>query len=175
MRRWLQLLDRWIEEAMIMLFGTIMVVCLTYTAFVRYFTTNPTLTGLSHVAEEVAVFSFVWLLYFGSALATREGRHFRVSAQFALLPKGWHRWRFVAGDLAWFLFCLFVAWQGIDLVAQTMKRSEPSLSLGIPMQYVYAVIPLAFGLTAVRLVQTYVRGTQDREESDEVRGVGVSK
>lgn len=164
----IRLLDRWLEETLITLLGSVMVVCLSYTAFVRYFTTHPKLTSLSHVAEELAVFSFVGLLYFGSVLATREGKHFRVSAQFSLLPKRWHRWRFALGDALWLAFNLFVVWQGVELVRQTMQRSEPSLSLGIPMQYIYAIIPIAFGLTALRLVQTYFKGTQDREESDDL-------
>ena len=164
----IRLLDRWFEEALIALLGSIMVLCLSYTAFVRYFTTNASFTSLSHIAEEIAVFCFVGMLYFGSVIATRDGRHFRVSAQFGFLPKRWHPWRFVLGDLLWLAFNVFMVWQGVELVGQTMQRSEPSLSLGIPMQYIYAVIPAAFALTAFRLIQTYLRGRQSHEDSDEI-------
>lgn len=164
----IRFLDRWLEEAVIAVLGSIIVACLSYTAFVRYFTTNATFTSLSHVAEELAVFSFVGMLYFGSVIATRDGRHFRVSAQFAFLPKRWLPWRFVLGDLLWLAFNVFMVWQGVELVVETMQRPEPSLSLGIPMQYIYAIIPIAFALTAFRLVQTYFKGTQNREENDEI-------
>lgn len=167
----LRFLDKWIEESIIVVLGTIMVICLTYTATVRYFVTDPFLTNLSPKAEELAVFSFVYLLYFGAALATREGKHFRVSAQFSLLPKTWRKWRFIVGDTLWLCFCAFVVWQGSVLVSQTMLRPEPSLSLGIPMQYIYAVLPISFCLTAFRLIQTYVRGVQDREEGDDLNHV----
>lgn len=167
----IRILDRWFEEVLVALLGVVMVICLSYTAFVRYFTTNPILTSFSHVAEELAVFSFVAMLYFGSVIATRDGRHFRVSAQFMFLPKKWLPWRFVIGDILWLSFNVFMVWQGTELVVQTMQRSEPSLSLGIPMQYIYAIIPVAFALTAFRLIQTYFKGTQSREENDEIAQV----
>lgn len=151
-----------------MLLCTIMVSCLSYTAIVRYFLPFQFFTNLSHMAEELAVYSFVWLLYFGSVLATREGSHFRVSAQLALLPKRLQPWRFLVGDLLWLGFCLFAAWQGTRLVLITFQRSEPSMSLGIPMGFVYAIIPLAFALTALRLVQTYIRGVQVRDEAEDI-------
>jgi len=154
----LRALDRSIEPALVVLLSVVLVACLTYSALVRYFISDPFFTSLSHQAEELAVFAFIWLLYFGSVLATRDGAHFRVSAHFALLPQSWQRWALLPGDIAWQAFNLFVVWQGLQLVSATMQRPEPSLSLQVPMQYVYAVIPLAFALTFIRLLQRYLRG-----------------
>lgn len=151
--RWL---DRYLEKAMIVVCCTILVACLTYSALVRYFITHPFFTTLSHKAEELAVFAFVFLLYFGSVLATRDSSHFRVSAHLDWIKPPLRRWRFLIGDIVWQAFNLFVVWQGLVLVKSAFDRPEPSLSLQIPMQWIYLIIPLAFVLTAIRLVQSYV-------------------
>jgi TRAP-type C4-dicarboxylate transport system permease small subunit len=80
-----------------------------------------------------------------------------VTAHIDLLPERWRPWAFIPGDLVWLAFNAFVVWQGWLLVHSAIERSEPSLSLQIPMQYVYAVIPLTFLLTCFRLVQFHWR------------------
>lgn len=153
----IRFLDAWLEQIVIGVLCTVLVVTLTYSAFVRYFVPIPFFTSFTHNAEELAVFSFIWLLYWGSVLATKEGAHFRVYAQFALLPKAWRRWQFLPGDIIWLVFNLFVVWQGTLLVESALEHPEYSLSLQIPMEYIYAIIPLAFLLTCFRLVQSYLR------------------
>jgi TRAP-type C4-dicarboxylate transport system permease small subunit len=151
--RWV---DRYFEQAIIVICCTILVSCLSYSALVRYFVTHSFFTTLSHKAEELAVFAFVFLLYFGSVLATREQAHFRVSAHLDWIKPPLRRWRFVIGDAIWQAFNLFIVWQGLILVKSAFDRPEPSLSLQIPMQWIYMIIPVAFMLTAVRLVQSYL-------------------
>ena len=155
--RVLRFLDKWFEQTMIVVFCSTLVVCLSYTALVRYFVSHPFFTSLSHKAEELAIFAFVFLLYFGSVLATREGAHFRVSAHLDWIKPPLRRWRFLIGDIIWLAFSLFIVWQGALLVQTAFDRPEPSLSLQIPMQWVYLVIPLAFALNCFRLVQSYFK------------------
>ena len=153
--RLLRLVDRFFEQAMVVVCCTILVACLSYSALVRYFVTHPFFTALSHKAEEIAVFSFVFLLYFGSVSATRAGAHCRVSAHLDWIKPPLRRWRFLLGDLVWLGFNLFMIWQGALLVRSALERPEPSLSIQIPMQWIYIIVPLAFALTSIRLVQSY--------------------
>ena len=162
--RILKWLDDWFEQAVIVVLCTILVACLSYSAMVRYFLSHPYLTGLSHKAEELAIFAFVFLLYFGSVLATKERAHFRVSAQLDWLRPPLRRWRFAIGDMLWLGFNLFIVWQGLLLVQSAFERPEPSLALHIPMQWIYLVIPVAFALTCFRLIQSYMR--PEPEEDD---------
>ena len=162
--RILKWLDAWFEQTILVLLCTILVACLSYSAVVRYFVTNPFFTGLSHKAEELAIFAFVFLLYFGSVLATKERSHFRVSAHLDWIKPPLRRWRFVIGDSLWLAFNLFVIWQGVVLVKSAFDRPEPSLALSIPMQWIYLIIPLAFALTCFRLVQSYLRPDPDIDD-----------
>ena len=61
--RILKWLDAWFEQTILVLLCAILVASLSYSAFVRYFITDPFFTGLSHKAEELAIFAFV---FFGS-------------------------------------------------------------------------------------------------------------
>ena len=162
--RILKWLDAWFEQTILVLLCTILVACLSYSAVVRYFVTNPFFTGLSHKAEELAIFAFVFLLYFGSVLATKERSHFRVSAHLDWIKPPLRRWRFLIGDIVWLAFNVFIVWQGVLLVRSALDRPEPSLSLGIPMQWIYLIIPLAFALTCFRLVQSYLRPDPDIDD-----------
>lgn len=163
--RALRWIDRHLEQAVIVVCCSLLVACLSYSSFVRYFVSHPFFTKLSHKAEELAVFSFVFLLYFGAVLATREAAHFRVSAHLDAIGGKARRWRFVIGDAVWLAFNLFIVWQGLLLVQSAIDRPEPSLALEIPMQWIYAVVPLTFALTSVRLVQSYLEPEREHDPS----------
>lgn len=158
MRSVLRLLDRRLEEGVIVFLMSILVCGLVYSAFVRYFVTLPALTRFTYISEEASLFAFIWLIYFGAALAARDGAHFRVSAQFSRLPERLKPWRFLLADIVWVLFNLMVVYQGAELVRITTTRTENSLALGVPMWIVYLIIPVSFALTSFRVVQRYVRG-----------------
>jgi TRAP-type C4-dicarboxylate transport system permease small subunit len=164
--RVLRWLDEWFEKSVIVILFTMLVASLSYSAIVRYFVTMPFFTMLSHKAEELAVFSFIFLLYFGAVLATKDGAHFRIAAHLDWIKPPFRRWRFILGDLIWLGFNLFIVWQGLILVGSALQRPEASLSLNIPMQWIYMVIPLTFALTCFRLIQSYFR---PEPEADPVR------
>jgi TRAP-type C4-dicarboxylate transport system permease small subunit len=162
LRRILHAIDRGLEPCMMVTLCSVLVLSLSYSAIVRYFLPFPLLTRFSHTAEELAIFSFIWLLYSGAAYATREGAHFRVTAHFNVLPERWRRWRFLPGDIVWLAFNAFVVWQGMLLVQSALERTELSLAMQVPMEIVYTVIPLTFALTCFRLVQSYFRPPPER-------------
>jgi TRAP-type C4-dicarboxylate transport system permease small subunit len=151
--------DNTIEEIIIIVLLALLVISLTFTVVVRY--AFPALSMASHWAEELAVFSFVWLLYWGASLATRTGKHFRVTAQFNLLPTKMKKYAFLPGNIAWFLFNLLIIKFGWDLVEYSM---ESSLSLEIQMKYVYSIIPLSFSFITFRLIQNTIRTIRSAKE-----------
>lgn len=162
----LRLVDRYLEQTFMVVLSSTLILCLTYSTFVRYFVTNPLFTSLTHKAEELAIFAFIWLLYWSAAFATKEKAHFRIHAQFALLPESWRRWQHLPGDLLWLAFNLFIVWQGTILVMSAIVNPEFSLSLEIPMAIIYGAIPATFAVTAFRMIQNYVRVDEDTPQHD---------
>jgi len=143
-------LDMRFEEIVIIILCSILVLSLTFIVIVRYALPIPILTMASHWAEEIASFSFIWLLYWGASLATKKGGHFRVTAQFGILPKRLKKYAFLPGDIIWIIFNVIIIILGLELY---YFSKEASLSLEIPMKYVYAIIPLSFIFILLRLLQ----------------------
>lgn len=144
------ILDDKFEEIIVVILCCLLVFSLTYTVVVRYAFHTPFLSSISHLAEELATFSFIWLLYFGAILATKNGQHFSITVQFKLLPKKIQRFAFIPGYLGWILFNLVIVKLGMELAEFT---TEESMALEIPMKFVYSIIPLSFILITLRLVQ----------------------
>ena len=153
--RLLRYLGEHFEESLVIVFQIIMTLCLTYAAIVRYFLTQPLFTSLSHKAEELGLFSFVALLYFGAVIAVKKNSHFRITAQFLLLPARWRAYAYIPGELLWQGFNLFLAYQGWVLVKSAIDFPEPSLALEIPMWFIYLIIPMSFALMFIRLLQRH--------------------
>jgi len=137
-----------LEEIVIVILSTVLVTCLTASVLIRY--ALPIFAKASHWAEEISVFAFIWLLYWGASLATRTGKHFSVTAQFNILPERLKRYAFIPGNIVWLIFNLSIMKFGWILVKSSI---EESLSLEIPMKYVYSIIPLSFLFISFRLVQ----------------------
>ena len=155
-------LDNRLEEIIIALLCGSLVVCLTASVAIRY--AFPIFAKASHWAEEISAFSFIWLLYWGASLATRKGKHFRVTAQFGLLPKRLQPYAAIPGNIVWFAFNLVIAKLGWVLVQSSM---EESLSLEIPMKYIYSIIPISFLMITFRLVQHTVRSLMPALQKEE--------
>ena len=137
-----------LEEIIIVILVLVMIIMLSMSVVIRY--ALPMFSYASHWVEEIAVYSFVWTLYWGASLATRKGSHFRVTVQFFLLPEAFRKYATIPGDIVLFFFCLVIMKFGWLLVQLSW---EASLSLQIPMKYVYAIIPISFLSICVRLIQ----------------------
>ncbi len=91
--------------------------------------------------EEVSRFLLVWIVFLGAALAVHARAHFVVEILTERLPSRLHRWWRVAiaasliGLMASFLY------QGIVFGELGLHSRSPSL--GLPMIYVYAAVPVS--------------------------------
>jgi len=101
--------------------------------------------------EEIIRMLFIWVIFIGAAAAMRRNLHIRVEAGLLLFPRplrslaGWF------GDLLLFAFCLAVAWYGLELVISSADGSFRLQSTGVSMFWPYLILPISFGLQALRL------------------------
>ncbi|MCG8339159.1 MAG: TRAP transporter small permease [Proteobacteria bacterium] len=154
LKKILSIIDNYFEEFIVVILCSTLVLSLTYTVVVRYAFHTPLLSEISHMAEEVAAFAFVWLLYFGAVLATKKGQHFSITVQFKLLPEKFQRYAFIPGYVGWMLFNLLIIKLGMQLVDFS---SEESLAMEIPMKFIYFIIPLSFSLITIRMIQHVIK------------------
>ena len=102
-------------------------------------------------AEDATQLLVLWLATLGALAATREQRHIAIDALPRLLPALGKRVSGALGQLAAAGFCAFVAWHSLTLIE--LEREVPSeLFAGVPSWVGLLVLPVAFGLMALRFV-----------------------
>ncbi|KLN62089.1 C4-dicarboxylate ABC transporter [Kiloniella spongiae] len=103
--------------------------------------------------EELSVYMFVWFVFFGASYAAKMNAHNRVTFQFKFLPSYWIK--FVEGfaDLFWIFFNVYFIYLACDFVFFKMNKFWSSQTLGVQMKWIYMVLPVAFTLMTIRILQ----------------------
>ncbi|WP_265499656.1 TRAP transporter small permease [Paracoccus beibuensis] len=116
--------------------------------------------------EELSVILFVWFAYFGASYAARIAAHNRVTFHLNALPRTKARLIEALGDLFWIGFNIVFIWQSIEFIDR-LKPFVKAQTLGWQMRYVYVVLPLAFTLMTIRILQVnYMKLVQGIDPSD---------
>lgn len=92
-------------------------------------------------SEELARFLLVWLTFLGATLAYQRGRHIAVTFVVERLPGVIQRLCHAATALVGIGFLLVIVVVGYDYMQ--MQSFQTSASLGVPMNYVYSVMPIS--------------------------------
>ncbi|GAB6159266.1 hypothetical protein JCM39194_24660 [Desulfotomaculum varum] len=108
-------------------------------------------------SEELARFAFLIMVYLATSLAAKQGRHVRVTAQFKLFPAQWRKYFIMFSDVIWLIFNGVVIWQGILLFQSMGQFPLISAVLGWNLKYIFVVIPIAFILQCVRVLERYYK------------------
>ena len=103
--------------------------------------------------EELAVYMFVWFVFFGASYAAKLSAHNRVVFQFKWIPKQAATFLEFVGDLIWIAFNVYFTYLSYDFIFNKMNLFWKSQTLGIPMKYIYLILPIAFALMTVRIIQ----------------------
>ena len=102
--------------------------------------------------EEIARVIFIWVIFLGSVVGVRRNLHFKVTAGIKVLPKKLQFPMQQIGEIILILFCIAITWHGIELVYSTVEVDFRLRSTGISMFWPYLIMPLSFGLQAIRLI-----------------------
>ena len=123
--------------------------------------------------EELATYMFVWFVFFGASYAAKMAAHNRVTFQFRFLPPKAVRMIEGLADLFWLAFNVYFVYLSYNFVFFRMNNFWKSQTLGVPMKYIYLILPIAFTLMTIRILQvnymTLVKGLDVRDpEKEEV-------
>ena len=102
--------------------------------------------------EELSVILFVWFAYFGASYAARMAAHNRVTFHLNQMPRTRARIIEAIGDAFWIAFNLIFIWQATAFIGR-LKPFVKAQTLGWEMRYVYLVLPIAFTLMTIRILQ----------------------
>lgn len=125
-----------------------MFVCLLFTQIVARQIFGTSITWI----EELSVILFVWFAYLGASYAAQMAAHNRVSFHLNALPRRTARIIEAIGDAFWIAFNLTFIWFAVQFLSQ-LKPFFKAQTLGWPMKYVMLVLPIAFALMTIRILQ----------------------
>jgi len=115
-------------------------------------------------SEELSVYLFVWFVFLGSSYAAKLSAHNRVTFQYKWLPHKVSTFCEFASDLLWIGFNSYFIYLSYDFVFNRMNLFWKSQTLGIPMKYIYLILPIAFTLMTIRIIQVnylkFVKGVE---------------
>jgi len=100
--------------------------------------------------EEATLISLAWVVFLGLGLALERGRHIAMSAFLERMKGAPKLWVVGAINLVGLLFSLYIAKIGIDISLFVYRSGQVSPTLNVSMAWLYGVVPVGFGLLALR-------------------------
>jgi tripartite ATP-independent transporter DctM subunit len=126
---------RLLEVVAGLLIGTITVL-VSHQVFSRY-----VLNDTPPWSEELCRYLFIWASFLGACVAMGRASHLGVDSLVVRLPAGAREVLRHAVSALVAVFCGLLVWQGAALVPAMATQRSPSM--GMSLQYVFAVIPIA--------------------------------
>ncbi len=143
--RWLGRVERMAGVSLIAL----IVITITVQVITRYFFGRPLVW-----VEELAQYSFIWMVFIGAALGFKELRHIRIDTFVGKLPIAFESvWRAALYALmtAATLFLAYSAW---DIMSIEGKSNTVSLPIELPRMWFYSV-PMCYSMVSISLTGLY--------------------
>jgi TRAP-type transport system small permease protein len=103
--------------------------------FARYFFNAP-----FEWAEEFARYTFIWLVFVGAVVATKQKKHIIIDAVTIVAPVGARRVMAVIADILTMVLMLLLIYYGWRLMSFTI---QPTATLRIPQYWIYLSVPFS--------------------------------
>lgn len=126
-------------------------------------------------AEELSVYTLIWLVFIGSVTLVRGWRHITITAFVDMLSFRARAWCFVVAKLLSLAFILVLVYWGFQLVSLPVHASSPSM--GFSTRWVKVAIAVGAVLMALFAINEIVRDLaalrrRDREHFDRLGAGG---
>lgn len=108
-------------------------------------------------AEEVMQFLNIWVVMLGAALVARNGAHLKMDALYAMIGPRARRVLDAVANLLTVAVSLYVVIQSVHMVRMLTATGQRSVIARIPMNAMYAAIPLGFAVAILFLALWFWR------------------
>ena len=116
--------------------------------------------------DEAARYLMVWMGFLALGLALAQGKQIAMTAFQGRMPQGVLYWLRKLIDLTGLAFALYVCWIGLQISQMVFATGQRSPTLGISAGFLYASMPIGFGLLALRYALSLI-GVIDRWTANE--------
>jgi TRAP-type C4-dicarboxylate transport system permease small subunit len=140
------------EEVILVVFSVIMVSVIFLQVIMRY-----VFDASLSWSEELARYSFIWLVYIGISYGVKKQRHIKVDVLLLLFKERGRLVLTIISNLLFLFFCLFVIRYGSGIAMTILELGQKSPANQIPMGIVYLAAPVGMGLAAIRIIQNLIK------------------
>jgi len=169
--KWFKLIDENFEKPFLFIGMLAIIILITYQTLYRYIGTK-IFEGSSIVwLEEMARFIFIWISYLAIPIAIKTRSNIRVDIIYDKLSERLQGISWIVVDTCCLVLTAMIFGMGIDHI--NMMRGFPQLSpaLQIPYLVPYLILPIGFGLMAIRCIQDIVKQTMKTGIKDTLLGL----
>lgn len=143
-----RLLDKHIEEIILIVLSILTVVIVFLQVVMRYVFADSLVWS-----EELARYAFIWMIYIGVSYGVKKRRHISVEVFLLYMkPKGKY-FLSIAANLLFLIFAALVTYYSIEIV-ESVQRLSPALE--ISMKWIYAAPLVGMALSSIRIIQNMV-------------------
>ncbi|SMB92447.1 C4-dicarboxylate transporter, DctM subunit [Desulfonispora thiosulfatigenes DSM 11270] len=153
LKRIIRFLDEKFEEYAIVIGFVIFTLLINMQVLNRYVLSFVEIANITTWTEEVARYIFIFIAYFGAALAIKKNENIRVDALINKVPKPISRSLDLASVLLTYILFFILLKGGLENCMQQFVRGQVSPALGLPMYIPYFAVPLGILLMAIRTTQ----------------------
>jgi TRAP-type C4-dicarboxylate transport system permease small subunit len=146
--KFLKLLDKHIEEWILIGTYTAMLVIATAQIFFRY-VVNVSISW----SQDLLTYMLIWSVFIGISLTVRERKHIKVELAFVILPEKYQFYLKVLSNLVFMVFCgIFTYYSSLKIYKLMFINPQISESTGLSMWMIQIAVPIGFILSIYRLV-----------------------
>lgn len=165
-------LDENVEKPFLFMGMLAIILIITFQTFYRYVGTMFSADAAGAIwTEELARFIFIWISYLAIPIAIKKRNNIRVDIVYDRLPARFQGISWIVVDLCFMALVSVIFYMGVDNLK--MLKLYPQLAPGTGMSYFwpYLVLPVAFGLMSLRLVQDLFKQAKECGIVDTLIGV----
>ena len=116
--------------------------------------------------EELARFLFIWISYLAVPVAVKNDSMVKIDVVYGLLPARLKAVNHLIVDTLVAILAAVLYYEGTGMISQQMVYPTYTAGLRIPYMIPYLILPIGFGLTLLRVAQSFARHVRGRSISD---------
>lgn len=169
MKKYLILLDKWlflrIEET-ILGFGLLALSIIVFiNVILRYF-----FDFSPAWSDELPRYMMIWLTFIGMSYCVRKGEHVNIDIVFSKLPPVLKKAVYLAMLMINFVFSVYLVYKGWGLCQKLIALNQLSVSLQIPIGYIFSVLPIGCALMAKNYAHLFFKNIFTPGVSTQIEG-----
>ncbi len=168
MKKLLDFLDNRLEISVCIVLMCILSVVLFVQVFFRY-----VMQASLSWSEELARYTFVWLVYMGIPYGCKIMKHIKIDAGLFLFPRKMRKYIVILGDIIFMIFAFVIVYFAWKLEQKQIMFGQLSPAMMIPMWIPYGAPLVGFILTAIRQLQTIIYRFKHLSEADEEQQIDL--